>query len=541
MENNPVGNKSFIRTLSKDRELLNSYVAELFSAEYEAVYMADLRNDELMYVREKLFGDDMIGAIGSYRKCMLDIAGITDEEFSDMWVRLSDPDFAREYMKTVDRREFVFKVADTQPWRRCLVKVVERDEDVVNTIVMGCIHIDEYEGRRHEREQELAEAKRQAEAANKAKSTFLFNMSHDIRTPMNAIIGFNQLAFKHINEPDKLREDLSKVEASSRQLLTLINDVLDMSRIESGKSHLEEGAVNLSEELDKIELVIGDSAKAKKQKITYIKDIEHEHVYVDSLKLQRIIMNIASNAIKYTQTGGEIEFRTYETISGRPGYGTYIFKITDNGIGMSEELQEHVFETFTRENSSTVSGVEGTGLGMAITKDFVDMMGGEIDVRSTLGVGTEVTVSLELKFAEEIVRSEQKETADVSLLNGRRTLLVEDNEFNREIAQEILEDMGIIVESAEDGNIAVDILATTEPGYYDFVLMDIQMPVMNGYDATRAIRKMDSEIRNVPIIAMTANAFEEDRIAALEAGMNAHLPKPIDVEKLINVLVEYVK
>ena len=391
---------------------------------------------------------------------------------------------------------------------------------------------------------ELQDALDLAKQANQAKTTFLNNMSHDIRTPMNAIIGFTTLASKYADDKERVKEYLEKIMQSSNHLLSLINDVLDMSRIESGKMTVEEKENNLKNIIDEIKNIIQANLDAKELNFEMdIANITNEDIYCDKLRLNQILLNLLSNAIKFTPNKGTITLKVTQKSTTKNGYGVYEFRVKDTGIGMSPEYLKEVFEPFTRERNSTVSGIQGTGLGMSIAKSFVDMMGGHISVKSKLNEGTEFIVTLKFKLQE----TNKVETTinNIEIINeendiefkGKRILLVEDNPMNREIATEYLQDFGFIVENAENGKEACDILEKSEAGYYDLVLMDIQMPVMNGYEATKAIRKFkNKEIANIPILAMTANAFEEDKRAALEAGMNGHLAKPVDINELKNIL-----
>ncbi len=527
--------------------------------------------------------------------------------------------------------------------------------------------------------EELTNALQAADAANRAKTTFLNNMSHDIRTPMNAIIGYTALTTTHLDNKERAKDYLAKIAQASNHLLSLINDVLDMSRIESGKVTINERPENLADILQSLRNIIQSDIHAKRMELFIdTVDIADEEVYCDRLRLNQMLLNLTSNAIKFTPVGGTVAVRVTQKPSRSPKRGLYEFKVSDTGIGMSPEFAKTVFDPFTREQSSTVSGIQGTGLGMAITKNIVDMMGGTIKVDSEQGKGTTFTVNLELRFsaahkemapiaelkgfrglvvdddmvccqsvskmlrqigmraewalsgreaiartseAEEMtdpfevyivdwsmpelsgietvreirkivgeespiilmsaydwadieqearqagvtgfiskplfasdlhqtleqslglkVKEESEKKAPVEAVNnfkGKRILLAEDNELNREIAEEILKEAGFEVESAENGQQACEMLSDEKPGYYDLVLMDIQMPIMDGYSATRAIRSMGNPIvSEIPIIAMTANAFEEDRERAMGAGMNGHLPKPIDFEKLNSLLAE---
>ncbi len=521
--------------------------------------------------------------------------------------------------------------------------------------------------------EELSAALHAADAANRSKTTFLNNMSHDIRTPMNAIIGFTALATAHLDNRERALDYLEKISQASNHLLSLINDVLDMSRIESGKVHIESRPENLADILQGLRNIIQTDIHAKRLELFIdTVDVVNEEVYCDKLRLNQIMLNLTSNAIKFTGSGGTVSIKITQKPSEKEGYGIYEFSVSDTGIGMSPEFLETVFEPFTRERNSTVSGIQGTGLGMAITKNIVDIMGGKIEVQSEQGKGTEFTVTLELQFAEgsaeqfslaelqgfnalvvdddlvscrsvakmlrligmhaewtvtgreAVVRTaeaiEMEQPFEVFIIDwsmpdmdgistvrqiraiigddspiilmsaydwadieqdardagvtgfiskplfasdlhralekslgkaspkeapapkersfrGKRILLVEDNELNREIAKELLTEADFLVECAENGKMACEMVEEAGHGYYDLILMDVQMPIMNGYEATRRIRALeDRELASVPIIAMTANAFEEDKAAAFEAGMNEHLAKPIDAAAMLDLL-----
>lgn len=388
---------------------------------------------------------------------------------------------------------------------------------------------------------ELEEAKIAAEAANQAKTTFLFNMSHDIRTPMNAIIGFTDMAAKNVYDAERVEECLSKVKLSSEHLLSLINDVLDMSRVEAGKMSLDVEPVFIDTAMNNVQSIMFGNAEAKNISLTFNidSDIEHHWIYSDRTRTMRVLTNIISNSVKYTEPGGRIDVSVCELPCEEKGYALHRYTVADTGIGMSEEFLSTIFDPFTRAESATKSGVTGTGLGMSITKSLVELMGGTIDITSKLGEGTTVIIDFESRISEEEHPEEAIREYDMEILHGKKVLLVEDNELNREIATDILEEEGMIVYAAEDGDIAVDMMKNASAGEYDLVLMDIQMPTMNGYDATRAIRSLpDKDIADIPIIAMTANAFEEDKRDAAAAGMNGHIAKPIDVPLLIQTLSE---
>ena len=380
-----------------------------------------------------------------------------------------------------------------------------------------------------------------------AKSRFLFNMSHDIRTPMNAIIGYTNLAKKE-EDPARTREYLGKIESSSQHLLALINDILEMSRIESGKIELEILPVDLRALFDGMRDLFAEQMKEKNMDFqVHTGQVQNPYVWGDRKNLNRVLLNILSNAYKFIPAGGQITASLSETGGGENGYGSYEIRVQDSGIGMSREFAERIFNAFERERTSTVSGVEGTGLGMSITKSIIDLMGGSIEVITAPGAGTTIVIRLKLKIAgEKDFTENRQETAESPKaaepagedgFTGKRLLLVEDNMINMEIANMILTDAGFTVDTAENGKIALEKVSASEPGYYDAILMDIQMPVMDGYEAARAIRALpDKDLAKIPILAMTANAFKEDEQAALEAGMQAHVAKPVDIKLLKKTL-----
>lgn len=388
-------------------------------------------------------------------------------------------------------------------------------------------------------------AREEAEAANLAKSNFLFSMSHDIRTPLHAITGYTRMAKKHCEEPEKVNNYLDKIETSGDQLLTLVNQVLEMARIESGKMQLDENPVNIKEDFAAIETVLMEQARISGLKLHFsLVDIVHNFIYADRGRMTSVIMNIAGNAMKYTPEGGSIYFIFKENNYAVPGLANYTLVVADTGIGMSEEYQRILFEPFTREDRTTVTKVQGTGLGLSIVKSLVDMLGGTISVDSELGKGTRFEVNLTFKIKNHEVEAQKKQELDSSAFRGCRILLVDDNALNREIAKDFLEDKGILVDEADDGDVAVDMvrkrIESGEKGYYDFILMDVQMPRMDGYEATKYIRGMTSE-RYIPIIALSANAFAEDKASSLAAGMDDHVAKPIDLNKLFEIMSKYMK
>ena len=439
------------------------------------------------------------------------------------------------------------------PWEWCRASwiVASRDEqgkarNVIFTVEDITESVKErirYEQEREEGRKALEASQAAAEAANKAKTDFLFSMSHDIRTPMNAIIGYAGLMEKHSNDIEKCKDYLDKIKKSSGFLLSLVNNVLEMARIESGKVVLTQEVCNISDLMDQIVSVYSDLMEKKHITFTTKLKVKTTYYYGDTVKLSEIFLNIISNAYKYTEEGGKISLNVKELSCKKDGYTVLQTTIKDTGIGMSEEYLPRIFEEFSREHTASENKIEGTGLGMPIVKKLVDLMDGTIEVESKLGKGTIFTVTLPHKIAKaEEAKPDTVYKIDPNRFVGKRILLAEDNELNMEIATELLSEFGFKIDHAEDGEICIDKLSNEDSDAYDLILMDVQMPNLDGYGATKLIRNMqDQKKANIPIIAMTANAFEEDRQNALAAGMNGHLAKPIEVPKLMETLAEILE
>ena len=382
-----------------------------------------------------------------------------------------------------------------------------------------------------------------AESANRAKSTFLFNMSHDIRTPMNAIIGYADLAVRHSDDPAKLKKYMENIQVCGQNLLMLLNNVLDLARIENDKTEMEYSVSDVEKDFRNCLAMFRNQADSKGQTLTVTTQLPYPYIYADIPHLTEVCTNLVSNAVKYTGAGGTIRCGVTQKPGEKEGWCDTVVTVADNGIGMSQEFQKHIFEPFERERTSTVSKVEGSGIGMGIVKKLVGLMGGTVEVESKIGVGSTFTVTIPCRIVseEEAQAKRAADPADRESLRGTRILLTEDNDLNAEIATELLQEEGCTVDRAKDGVECVDMLEKAANGTYQLILMDVQMPVMNGYDATKKIRKMDDPQKaNIPIVAMTANAFSEDKQVALDAGMNDHIAKPINMSVLVPTLRKYL-
>ena len=399
--------------------------------------------------------------------------------------------------------------------------------------------------RERQYEAELKKSAEQAKNASEAKTRFLFNMSHDIRTPMNAIVGFSGLLEKNLQNEKKAKEYLGKIQSSSNLLLMIINQILEMARIESGTAVLQLKAEDMDALFHRVNTVFEEDIRKKNLQYHTVLDVRHHYAVCDQTKLQEIMLNIISNAIKYTPEGHSIHVEIHEAVSENPSKIRCIFSCEDTGIGISEEYLPHIYEEFSREHTSTENKVPGTGLGLSIIKSMIELMGGSIQVESRQGIGTKFTVDLSFDMAskEEVYGSRNAiKTSAIHTIKGKRILIAEDNELNAEIAKTVLEDVGALVTRVEDGQQAVELFKEKPAGTFDAILMDLMMPVMDGYTATKKIRSLEhSDAKTIPIIAMTANAFQEDAEKCIAVGMNAHLAKPLDIEKMMTTICHLVK
>ncbi|MBP1559927.1 MAG: response regulator [Oscillospiraceae bacterium] len=669
---------------AEQRKLLEEDIRKIdgLASQYSTLYFIDLDQEKYtQYSVNDIVPKDRMENIVKHSSDFFStfkdaVLAYSHPDFREELLKFADKDYIKELLRGRKRYTYRFrhtgKNGEYQWLEIVLIKFAKTDEEA-SQIALAFLNVDDEERKKEEQKKALMDALAAAEHANRAKTAFLNNMSHDIRTPMNAIIGYTALAAAHLDNTDLIRDYLKKISISSSHLLSLINDVLDMSRIESGRVKIEEKEVHLPDVLHDLRTIIQSNITAKQQDLFIdTQDIVNEDIITDKLRLNQVLLNIVSNSIKFTPVGGTISIRISEKPCALSGYTTYEFRIKDNGIGMSDEFRKHIFESFSRERTATVSGIQGTGLGMAITKNIVDMMGGTITVKSEEGKGTEFVVVLDCKLSDNIVKyepipelqgaralvadddtdtcmsvskmlkqiglradwtvsgkeavvrakeafdegdefkafiidwlmpdmngietvrrirkvigdstpiiiltaydwsdieNEAREagvTAFVSKplfmselrevlttpvrtkiekdkerdvdFTGKKILLVEDNELNQEIASEILKEAGFIVDVAEDGIVAVEKMACAASDRYDLILMDIQMPKMNGFMATREIRTLsDNRKANIPIIAMTANAFDEDKKSAFESGMNGFVAKPINIKALMNTLAD---
>ena len=471
------------------------------------------------------------------------IKNVIAEPFVQKYVEFFDIQTMATRLHNKESMSSEFKLKEGS-WFLSMVVPQNYDKDGnVTSVLIANRDVTDEKLRELRQEEELREAKLKAECANKAKSSFLFNMSHDIRTPMNAVIGYAELASRHLQETDKLGRYLEKIQICGKELLSMLGNVLDLARIENNKVEMEYTISNVHECFENCVIMFQQQAESKNQTISLTEQIMYPYVYMDAPHLTEVCLNIISNAIKYTNTGGTISCNVVQKSCEKEDWCNMIITITDNGIGMSEEFQKRIFETFERERNTTLSHIDGSGIGMGITKKLVELMDGTIEVKSKQGKGSAFTVTIPCRKASEADSLAKKNSnlCNKNCLNGIRILLVEDNEINTEIATELLTEEGCIVETANDGVACIDMIEKADADYYKMILMDIQMPVMNGYDATLAIRKMkDTKKARIPIIAMTANAFAEDAQKVLSVGMNAHVAKPVDMNILVPTMMKYL-
>lgn len=527
---------------------LQREIIEGLGKEYFSVLLLELDSGQIFSYRE----------VGENGKRIADFC----RKYGNQWCELL-PAYADEIVTDESRENFLdqfsldalcsnqddfsmtyeFKTGDRIIYHQTRIAYVYK-KDRSRVAVIGTRNIDDLIKKERMQEAKLKEAYIVAEEANKAKTDFLNNMSHDIRTPMNVILGYNELMKQYLTDPI-LVDYQNKIEQSGKLLLSIINNVLDMARIESGKMVVEERAEQIGLVVEEIENVFESSAQEKNIVFTTSVDVDHTHVLWDGFKVREILMNLVGNAFKYTPDGGHIAIDVKELDCARSGYVRIQTQIKDTGIGMSEDYLPTLFDSFSREYNTTIGKVSGTGLGMAIVKNLVDMMDGDICVKSKIGEGTCFTLTFEHKIADadSIEWNQELDVLDEkSILEGKRVLLVEDNELNAEIAMAILEQSGLVLDRVEDGLACVNRLSEVDADLYDLILMDIQMPNMNGYEATRRIRQFENEKKaSIPILAMTANAFEEDKKMAIKAGMNGHISKPIDVNVLEKQIINIFK
>lgn len=507
---------------------------------FVSVYYVDLSID---YITTRKIAEEYKEEYGKTEHYSVSMGGYVREKIAERdrerCIKMTDPAYILETFKTKDR--FSIDMTDIMlGYERNFVFDYIKVNEEGTKFVICCRDVTDALKKEREQALILEKARDIADAANKSKTRFLFNMSHDIRTPLNAIMGFTQMAQKYMNDKERLAEYLRKIDMSSSQLLGLVNQVLEMARIESGKITVEEEPINVRREYNEMVTVFAAQAQKNGQEfICALEDIKHDDILADRARMSSITLNIAGNALKYTPKGGKIVFLLKETKPRKEGCATFVFSVEDTGIGMSSEYMEVLFEPFSREKNTTVSKIQGTGLGLSIVKSLVDLLDGEIKVESTPGKGTRFDIIIDFKINTEVCEPGKNIEAQPISMEGKKILLVEDNEMNREIAVDLLCERGIIVEEAGDGTEAISLIRQKGMYYFDCILMDIQMPLMNGFEATRIIREM-CDGRHIPIIALSANAFSEDREKSIEAGMDDHISKPIDVKELFCVLEKYM-
>ena len=546
--------QNVIEKYDKEIKLINQEhlrrleVIEGLSINYESILYADMDSDKIMPYRLSSRNRLQFGNKLQVRGFLWYVS-----DYIDTWVHPEDarivseatsPAYIREKLSNHKTFCINYRIIDNDEIQYLQLRIVNvSNKKHISQIVMGYRRVDEELQYETEQKQILEEALNNADLAITAKNTFLSNMSHDMRTPLNAVFGYTMLARKCSNNNETVNEYLDKIDNSSRQLLDLIDKVLEVSWTETNDVHIEETECNLCDIMQDIHNSLAVQAARKNISLSVnSSNIRHYDVFTDPGKLKQLLMYLANNALKYTKNNGMVDISLYEAEKLPNKHVTYKFVVKDTGIGIGKDFLGRIFEPFEREKNTTLSGVHGTGLGLAIARNITEMMGGHIDVKSTTGKGSTFTVTLNLRIHEQPLSISNVNEDAFSQLMNQKILLVEDNEINLEIETEILQDLGFIIETAVNGSIAVEKIKKAGPDEFALVLMDIQMPVMDGLEAARAIRRLDNPVlANIPIVALSANAFESDKRMSMESGMNAHLTKPIDIPVLLETIVKTIK
>ncbi len=544
---------NLIEAYNKERNSINQEhlrrleVIEGLSINYDSILYADLDSDTILPYRLSSRTKHQFDERFQKRQFLWYVSDYIDTwvhpEDRGMLSRATAPEYIRRRLADGKTYYLNYRVINEEKIQYLQLRIVNvSKKDHVSQIVLGYRRVDEELRREIEQKQILKNALDNAKLAILAKNTFLSNMSHDMRTPLNAIFGFTELAKKHLDDAETMRSYLEKIETFSRQLLDLIDKVLEISWTETDNTHIMETECNLRSILQGVHRSL--SLPASEKNISFTLDdtgLEHPDIYGDPDKLRHLFLYLADNAVTYTQTDGQVDLTVREVEKLSNDYIVYQFIFRDTGIGISESSLQRIFDPFEREKNTTFSGIHGTGLGLTIARNIAEMMQGSIDVESTLGVGSTFTVTLRLRIQNQTDTIFADSNKVLQRLFDQKILLVEDNEINLEIETEMLEELGFLIDTAENGSIAVEKIKNAKPGEYALILMDIQMPVMNGHEATRAIRSLeDPELSHIPIIALTADAFESDRLKSIESGMDAHLTKPIDVPVLLEMIAHTV-
>ncbi len=520
------------------------------SIDYESIFYVDLDKDQIKayrvsnrFIRE-FPKDNPVQKFTGFDKVYIHDWVHPDDRESLR--EITQPQFFRQKLSKDSSFHINFRIIQDGKIRYMQMRMVNvGSAEHISQIVLGYRNVDAEIVQEMEQKQTLEETLRIANKAIRAKDLFLSNMSHDIRTPMNAIVGLTDLVQKHLHDGEKTKEYLKQIETASGQLRCLLNDVLEISNLESGESIVEETKCSLMEIAHQVQMDVLRKAAVKNITVSLdVFNLAHDNVYVDRPKLTQVLLRLVDNAVKFTHQNGNVTVTVEEQEALQEGYADYVFRVEDNGIGIGKEFLNQIFTPFEREKNTTLSGMYGTGLGLAITRRFVEMMGGKVDVSSVPGKGSVFSVRISLRIDEEGPQqvSEMQLQPESESAEQKRILIVDDNEINLEIEYEVLKDVGYLVETAQDGSIAVEKVKQSSLGYYNLILMDIQMPIMDGYSATKAIRQIeDPALAGIPIIAVSANAFEEDKRMAIESGMNAHLAKPLDTPRLYKLIRKFLK
>ena len=536
----------FLITIARrGTKILEEKLSDLKEDDFFALFTADLDRNEITTIKSSPYFKESgePGQVSPFIDSMKAFASVLEGDAKEIFDNMSNIDLIKQSLLTENKRSFFYKSSDKVggSWISVTNYVLCRNQDGNPAVIsLGFSKLDSYGSDRQELQLQLKDALSMAEGVNKAKALFFKNISFDIRTPMNAVISYTNLAINHMDDMDQVADYLEKIKQTSGNLSAVINDIIDMSKIESSRISMEEKNEDLRDIIRSLTEIMSANAQSKQINFKCDVDIINKNIICDKFRLKQAIMNILSNALKFTPKDGVITFSVKQLSEVAKTTGKYEFKIKDTGVGMTKELLETIYDPFSRKKAFQKAGSNGSGLSMVITKNIIDLMRGEISIESIPNKGTEVTITLPLHYSDENVVIEPAREYTKDEFIGTKVLVVEDNMISRELATHILQENGLVVKCVEDGVQAVDTIKHSKPGDFDFILMDIIMPNLNGYEATKQIRSLNKEVANIPIIGMTGSTFKEDRLSMVESGMNYHLPKPVQIDHLFEIISKII-